>query len=233
MKDEVDIQRDYYKTTASNYDDMHGSDAEHEFALAFMLSMIDLFKIGSILDIGSGTGRVLVQAKSVRPNLKVLGIEPSVELRQIGHSKGLSAHELVDGDAQQLNFADGAFDLVCEFAALHHIPNPSKAVSEMLRIAKRAVFISDSNNFGQGSVAKRLLKQTLNSLGLWKVANFVKTRGKGYTISEGDGLAYSYSVFSNYSEISRRCKSVHVVNTVPAGKNLYRSAAHIALLGVK
>jgi ubiquinone/menaquinone biosynthesis C-methylase UbiE len=209
------------------------SDAEHEFAFAFMLSMIDLLKMGSILDIGSGTGRVLVHAKGVNPNLKVMGIEPSAELRQVGYSKGLSPHELVDGDAQQLTFDDGAFDLVCAFAALHHIPNPRKAVSEMLRIANKAVFISDSNNFGQGSVANRLLKQTLNSLGLWKVADFVKTRGKGYTISEGDGLAYSYSVFHNYSQISQCCKSVHLVNTVPAGKNFYRSAAHIALLGIK
>ena len=233
MTNEVDIQRDYYRNTASKYDAMHGGDAEHDFALAFMLSMVDFLDVRSILDIGSGTGRVLFQAKAARPDLAVLGIEPSAELRKIGHAKGLSPDELVDGDAQRLDLADGSFDLVCEFAALHHIPDPGKAVSEMLRVAKKAVFISDSNNFGQGSALTRLVKQTLDSLGLWSVANLVKTRGKGYTISAGDGLAYSYSVFNNYPEIARRCKSVHLLNTVPAGRNLYRSAGHIALLGVK
>jgi ubiquinone/menaquinone biosynthesis C-methylase UbiE len=234
MEDEVQIQRDYYKKIADKYDNRHvGSDAEHDFALSFMLSMADFLQIESVLDIGSGTGRVLVQTRNARPNLKVLGIEPSVHLREIGYAKGLSPDELIDGDAQRLEFGDGAFDLVCEFAALHHIPDPRKAVSEMLRVAKKAIFISDSNNFGQGNFLLRLTKQTLDSLGLWKIANFVKTRGRGYTVSEGDGLAYSYSVFGDYSEISRRCKSVHILNTVPAGRDLYRSAAHIALLGVK
>jgi ubiquinone/menaquinone biosynthesis C-methylase UbiE len=234
MRDEIAIQRDYYQKTADRYDDMHvNSDAEHDFALAFMLSMVDFFSIGSMLDIGSGTGRALLRAKKAYPNLKVLGVEPSSELRKVGYVKGLSQNELIDGDAQKLDFSDGAFDLVCEFAALHHIPEPSKAVSEMLRVARKAVFISDSNNFGQGGFVSRTVKQTLRSLGLWKVADFVKTRGRGYMISEGDGLAYSYSVFSDYPEISRRCKSVHLLNTLPAGINLYRSASHIALLGIK
>ena len=30
-----------------------------------------------------------------------------------------------------LNFDDGEFDLVCEFATLHHIPCPEKAVSNV------------------------------------------------------------------------------------------------------
>ena len=234
MNDEIAFQRDYYRKTANRYDDMHvNSVGEHDFALAFMLSMIDFFSIDSMLDIGSGTGRALLRAKTVYHNLKVLGIEPSLELRELGHAKGLSQNELIDGDAQKLEFSDGAFDLVCEFGALHHIPDPSKAVSEMLRVARKAVFISDANNFGQGGFVSRTVKQTLRSLRLWKVADFVKTRGKGYTVSEGDGLAYSYSVFSDYPEISRHCKSVHLLNTLPAGMNLYRSAPHIALLGVK
>ena len=232
MQDEIAIQRDYYRKTADRYDDMHVNSVR-DFSLAFMLSMIDFFSIGSMLDIGSGTGRVLLRAKNAYPNLKVLGIEPSPELREVGHTKGLSQNELIDGDAQKLDFPDGALDLVCEFGVFHHIPDPSKAVSEMLRVARKAIFIADNNNFGHGGFVSRTLKQTLRSLRLWKVADFVKTRGKGYTISEGDGLAYSYSVFNDYPEISRRCKSVHLLNTEPAGMNLYRSASHIALLGIK
>ena|ERR1700733_12430371 len=234
VADEIAIQRTYYRDTATRYDDMHVAErGEHDFALAVMLSMISFLDIRSVLDIGSGTGRALLQAKSAYPDLKVSGIEPSPELREIGHVKGLSKNELTDGDAHNLEHADGAFDLVCEYGALHHIPDPKKAVSEMLRVASRAIFISDCNNFGQGGFLTRYVKQALRSFGLWRVADFVKTRGKGYTISEGDGLAYSYSVFSDYPEISRRCKSVHILNTRPSGVNLYRSASHIALLGIK
>jgi hypothetical protein len=103
----------------------------------------------------------------------------------------------------------------------------------MLRVGRRAIFISDANNFGQGGRASRLIKQSINAVGLWPFANVVKTKGKGYTISEGDGLAYSYSVFNDYKQISRRCQSVHMLNTIDAGPNLYRTAPHLALLGIK
>lgn len=234
MGDQVAIQREYYRKTAAQYDESHVNvSGEHDFALAFMLSMIDFLSIGSMLDVGSGTGRALLRAKQAYPNLNLLGIEPVLELRELGHAKGLAQHELIDGDAQNLTFSDGVFDLVCEFGALHHIPKPSRVISEMLRVARKAIFVSDSNNFGQGTIVSRTAKQMLRALGLWKAADFVKTRGKGYTISEGDGLAYSYSVFSDYDEIVRHCKSVHLLNTGPAGVNIYRSASHIALLGVK
>jgi SAM-dependent methyltransferase len=234
MTDEVSIQRDYYRRTAHQYDQMHvAAEGEHEFALAFMLSMIEFYKIQSVLDIGSGTGRALLQIKSTFPWIRVVGIEPSPELRALGHAKGIGTEELIDGDAQALGYGDGAFDLVCEFGALHHIPKPRLAVSEMLRGASKAIFISDCNNFGQGSLLGRAIKQSLKTFGIWNMADYVKTRGRGYTISDGDGLAYSYSVFSDYPQIVRSCRSVHLLNTVPAGANLYRSASLVALLGLK
>ncbi|MGA9669446.1 MAG: class I SAM-dependent methyltransferase, partial [Terracidiphilus sp.] len=148
----VQIQRDYYAKAAVAYDQVHLHEGgEHSFALTFMLSTLESLEIQSILDIGSGTGRALLEIKRDMPGIAAVGIEPSPELRSVGHSKGLSEAELIDGDAMNLGFGDGSFDLVCEFAALHHIPVPSKAVSEMLRVSRKAIFISDSNNFGQGS----------------------------------------------------------------------------------
>ena len=109
----------------------------------------------------------------------------------------------------------------------------ARVVGEMLRVARTAILISDRNNFGQGTPWVRAIKQAINAAGLWPLANFVKTRGKGYSITEGDGLAYSYSVFSDYDQIRAACKSVHVLNTLDAGVNPYRTAPHIALLGIK
>jgi ubiquinone/menaquinone biosynthesis C-methylase UbiE len=234
MQDENAIQREYYRNTSHRFDEMHlSSKGEHDFAMAFMKSMIDFLGIGSILDVGAGTGRALVQVKKIYPDLKILGVEPSSAQREMGYAKGLSNQELIEGDAQHLEQADGSFDLVCEFGALHHMKDPAKAVSEMLRVAHKAIFISDSNNFGQGIFLGRAFKQLLRSTGLWPIADFMKTRGKGYILSDGDGLFYSYSVFNNYPEIARRCKNVHLLNTSPAGTNPYRSAAHVALLGIK
>jgi hypothetical protein len=115
---------------------------------------------------------------------------------------------------------------------LHHIERPELAVQEMLRVGKIGIFISDSNNFGQGSAASRKLKQLINCVGLWKVFDFFKTKGKGYSISEEDGLYYSYSVFNQYDLISHKCNT-HILNTVPGGVNPYKTSSHVALLGLK
>ena len=230
----TEIQRAYYAETAHRYDEMHVHEVgEHSFALRFMLSIVEYFGIRSVLDVGSGTGRGLLKIKLEKPDLRILGIEPSVELREVGYTKGLLESELIDGDAMNLPFDDGSFDLVCEFGALHHIPSPAVAVSEMLRVSRDVIFISDCNNFGQGSKLSRLSKQAINALRLWSFVDRVKTQGRGYTVSEGDGLAYSYSVFNNYKQIRKKCKSIHLLNTAGAGPNLYRTASHVALLGVK
>jgi ubiquinone/menaquinone biosynthesis C-methylase UbiE len=116
--------------------------------------------------LAAGRGRALLRIKEKMPNYTAVGIEPSPELRGVGHAKGLSAAQLIDGDALNLAFSDGKFDLVCEFGALHHIPEPSKAVSEMLRVSRKAIFISDCNNFGRGGKVSRLIKQAVNAVGL-------------------------------------------------------------------
>ena len=96
-------------------------------------------------------GAAYLRIKVEMPDVTVVGIEPSAELREVGHAKGLLETELIDGNAMNLAFDDGSFDIVCEFGALHHIPAPSKAVSEMLRVSRNMIFISDCNNFGHGS----------------------------------------------------------------------------------
>jgi hypothetical protein len=71
-------------------------------------------------------------------------------------------------------------------------------VMEMLCIAKTIVAISHSNIFGQSKIAIRSLKLLLYKFGLWGLAKLIQMGGKRYTISEGDGLAYSYSVDFSY-----------------------------------
>lgn len=232
---EVEIQREYYAKTAHRYNEMHiyDKDEEHNFALSFMVSAVDYLGIKSILDIGSGTGRVIMYLKDKRPDIRVVGLEPVKELREIGYAQGISKTELVDGDALNLQYKNNEFDLVCEFGVLHHIKAPAIVVSEMLRVAGKAVFLSDSNNFGQGSPFARGAKQFINLIGMWRIANLIKTKGKGYTISEGDGLGYSYSVFDNYKQIRQQCKNVHLLNTKDGEINPYKTASHVALLGIK
>jgi ubiquinone/menaquinone biosynthesis C-methylase UbiE len=227
---EIETQRSYYATTAAAYDDMHVSEHdEHGLALHLLAALVEFHGVRSILDIGSGTGRAMLFLKRRCPGLRVAGVEPSVALREVAYAKGVPRDDLADGDACALGFSDGAFDVVCEFGVLHHIRDDLQAVCEMARVARTGVFISDSNNFGQGSLLLRAIKQGLHRTGLWPLADYLKTRGKGYTFSEGDGLAYSYSVFESLKAIAPKFPFVTYLNTQGTGENLYRSAGHVAV----
>lgn len=233
MKEAVRTQRDYYARTAARYDAMHLGDPEQRIALDLMLGLLDTYAIGSILDVGSGTGRVLRQVAARRPDIRLLGIEPVAELREQGYAQGIPRDVLVAGDGYDLPFAASEFDLVCEFGVLHHVSQPRRMVAEMLRVARKGVFLSDSNNFGQGHPVVRAAKQGLAALGLWPLANWLKTRGKGYSVTDGDGVSYSYSLFTDYDRLRDQCATVHLFNTSGGGPNLYRTSPHVAMMGIK
>ncbi|MBI4470313.1 MAG: class I SAM-dependent methyltransferase [Acidobacteria bacterium] len=231
---DLELQRAYYASTVAQYEALHfGQDPEHDFALAWLSGVVSFLQAEELLDVGAGTGRVLHYMKRTHPGLRVVGIEPIAELRRVGYGNGLTEQELIAGDGGQVPYADGAFDIVCAFAVLHHVRHPECVVSEMLRVAKKAVFISDSNNFGQGSWLVRSVKQMLRVLHLWKLADRIKTHGRGYSISKEDGLSYSYSVFDSLPLVRSSCRSVHFMNTRDSGPSLFRTAGYAALLGLK
>lgn len=229
------IQRDYYERTAELYDSSQlDVRDEHYFALNVLRGAVAFYGIETIVDVGAGTGRVARFFRDHGDAPTITSVEPVAALRQQGHKMHLAEDRLIDGDATNLPFPDNSFDIACEFGVLHHIREPRLAVAEMLRVAKKGVFISDCNNFGQGSKPARLVKQALDMFGLWPVADRIKTKGKGYTISEEDGLAYSYSVFDDLPLIRKHCSTVHLLNTRgQAGFSLYRTADHIAILALK
>jgi len=233
LTEEVQRQRDFYRDNAELYD-TGWSEVWTEAILPFplLLGLLDVFQVQSLLDLGTGSGRALRTIRLFKPDLKMLGIEPSEHLRQKAFKAGLSEDQVIDGDAMKIPYPDNSFDLVCEIGALHHIPTPSLAVAEMCRVASKLVFISDINNFGEGSPGTRLMKQMLNATRLWKWANLIKTRGRGYRESGGDGISYSYSVFNDLPILERECRSVHTFNLNGSTRSHYRGAANLVVVGI-
>jgi SAM-dependent methyltransferase len=165
------------------------------------------------LDVGAGTGRAMFWLRERFPELTIKGIEPVEALRNQGFAKGISNTDLLPGDVYALPFPDDQFDMVCEFAVLHHVRKSRRAISEMSRVAARMICISDCNFVGQGSVVLRWIKAGIFFAGLWPLANWIKTLGKGYTFSEGDGLAYSYSVFQDIHNLRKRWRTLRITST--------------------
>jgi ubiquinone/menaquinone biosynthesis C-methylase UbiE len=147
------------------------------------------------VDVGTATDRGLRDLQNAVPDAFVCGIEPVVALLRQGHSSGKTSDiSVLQGSGESWPFADDSFDVVCEFAILHHVPNPEVVVREMLRVAGRVVMIHDANRFGPGCRFAPVFKLILYKARLWRALDLLPTRGKGERISESDGLFYSYSV---------------------------------------
>jgi ubiquinone/menaquinone biosynthesis C-methylase UbiE len=225
-------QRAYYEATADSYDTAH-VEREHIVALHLLAGYIELAGVKSVLDVGAGTGRAMRFLKARFPDLVIKGVEPVDGLRSRGHAQGIPPEDLIDGDGANLPFPDRSFDLACEFAVLHHVRRPETVIAEMTRVAAKMLAISDCNFMGQGPAWLRQVKCGLWSAGLWPLADLIKTRGKGYTYSEGDGVAYSYSVFQSLAQIRAAWHDVNVIATSP-NRGRYagplRGAAHVLLV---
>lgn len=238
MKKPEDIQREYYSRTASSYNDMHlHHDEEHHVALRYISSLIDLLSISSILDVGCGTGRG-VKWLLEKHSIKVIGIEPvQAMIEQAIHKNNIPQDSFILGSGESLPFEDNSFDAVCELGVLHHVPKPNVVVSEMIRVARKAIFLSDSNRFGQGSMAVRIIKVLLYKMNLWNIANLIKTRGKSYMINEDDGLSYSYSVFDSYKTLIKWADRIILIPTIKTQTKSWLhpliTSGHVLLCAIK
>ncbi|HVM75479.1 MAG TPA: class I SAM-dependent methyltransferase [Candidatus Saccharimonadales bacterium] len=232
------IQREYYARTAERYSTMHASESSDDPKLReFLVSALRPLGIRSWLDVGSANGRGLPDLADALPGAFVCGAEPVTALVQQGITAGFTKKvSLMQASGEALPFANGSFDVVSEFSVLHHAANPTLVVKEMTRVARKAVVVVDSNRFGQGSMASRWLKLAVYKLGLWGAFNYLRTGGKRYQISEGDGLFYSYSVFDSFQVLAGWADRLVVYTNRPSPKSWFHpilTSAGVTLIALR
>jgi len=207
------LQREYYERTAPIYDRCHLSvDGEHEVACRFISAFIPLLGATSLLDVGCGTGRAIGFFRANNPGLTTHGVEPVRALLDEARAK-FGSDGLLRADGARLPFADNSYDVVIETGVLHHVRRPAEVAREMTRVARKAVFLSDHNIFGQGSGHARAVKWALYKSGLWVMTKRLLNGGQDYYVSEGDGVAYSYSVYFQYRLMQQWAARVVVIPT--------------------
>jgi ubiquinone/menaquinone biosynthesis C-methylase UbiE len=207
------MQREYYERTADRYDAEHVREGdEHYIALRYISGMFDLLGISSVLDVGCGTGRGVKYFLEERPGVQVRGVEPVAALIERAISaKSIPSELITEGSGEALPLADQSVDAAFECGILHHVKAPKQIVREMMRVSRKAIFLSDENRFAHGSMFARWAKVILCKTGMFRAAYRLKTVGKGYRFSEGDGLAYSYSVFDEMELLSEWADRVIVI----------------------
>ncbi|GAA4684355.1 hypothetical protein GCM10023215_18930 [Pseudonocardia yuanmonensis] len=94
----------------------------------------------TVLEIGCGTGNVLLLAKRAVPTATVIGTDPDPEALALARRKAERAGLVLQLDrayAQSLPYADGSVDRVLSSLMLHHLPEDEKVAS--LREVRRVL----------------------------------------------------------------------------------------------
>lgn len=102
-----------------------------------LVTFADIHDGDSVLDVGSGTGALTAAVASAAPSSRVIGIDPAepyVAFAQAHHPGDSIRFEV--GDAQALRFLDGSFDRTLSLLVLNFIPDPEKALDEMIRVTR-------------------------------------------------------------------------------------------------
>lgn len=122
-----------------------------------------------VLDVATGTGEVAIAFASKAPVGRIVGVDLSDGMMQVGRDKlrRLGLQERIDlrvGDALSLPFADGSFDIVTIAFGLRNLPDYQRGVNEMARVLKprgRAVILEFLPPRGIGLFAYRAYLSTV------------------------------------------------------------------------
>ncbi|MFQ5620296.1 MAG: class I SAM-dependent methyltransferase [Candidatus Nanoarchaeia archaeon] len=124
----------YYDEIAPGYEELHRDEQEGKLRVILGNLPFELTSDMKLLDIGCGSGI------SMEPwDCEKVGIDPSPGLLEIAKKKGLNVKS---GKPDELDFADGAFDIVTSITALHHIDYGDDIAKEFARVCKKWLIIS-------------------------------------------------------------------------------------------
>ena len=93
---------------------------------------------GTVVDVGTGPGRVPVLLAKRRSDLTVIGVDPSADMleRARRRADGLTTVQFVETGSESLPLADASADAVLSSLSSHHWADRSAALAEQVRVLK-------------------------------------------------------------------------------------------------
>jgi demethylmenaquinone methyltransferase/2-methoxy-6-polyprenyl-1,4-benzoquinol methylase len=152
---------------------------------------------GHVLDVASGTG--LVAAELRRRGFAVTAVDQSPEMLAVARRRFGDAVELVQASAEELPFADAAFDHVTVTYLLRYVADPRATVAELARVVRPGGVVA-SLEFGVPGGIARPLWNLYVDVGLPLAGRLL---GRGWR-EVGDVLGPSIRAFWEESPLARQ-----------------------------
>jgi ubiquinone/menaquinone biosynthesis C-methylase UbiE len=106
-----------------------------DYRSIYVNKLIELGKLTqgkNVLDVGCGSGRILIDLKRICPVL-----DYGLEIRSGALRIAKEIENRTVGDAQNLPVKNDCFDLVYAIRVLHYLDNPQRALKEFSRVCKK------------------------------------------------------------------------------------------------
>lgn len=149
----------------------------------FLLSRAELPEGARLLDVGTGTGDIAIEALRSRPDVSVTGVDFTAEMMDVGRRReGSGKIDWCMADGMSLPFNDAIFDAVVSGFLVRNVSDVEAVIREQVRVVKpggRVVCLDTS------PVQKSILKPFIKFY-LQRVIPFI-----GFVLT-GKGDAYRY-----------------------------------------
>lgn len=138
--------QDYFSRNASDWDELRRLHVSDEAVDAALLKLVGTTPVDSMLDLGTGTGRILQLLSGVYR--RAIGVDASRDMLAVARSNldkaGVASASVRHGDILNLPLEGQDFDLIVIHQVLHFLDQPELALAEaarMLRPGGRLVVI--------------------------------------------------------------------------------------------
>jgi ArsR family transcriptional regulator len=127
--------RAYFEEVATVWDEERSLHADADTVEAAVLDVIGDGPLGQVLDLGTGTGR-MIQLLAPRAD-RCTGLDASHSMLSVARAnleRNATNWELRQGDVYSPPFDGGTFDLVVVHQVLHYLDDPARAIAEATRL---------------------------------------------------------------------------------------------------